>query len=75
MQDNDSSLDVAFDNSASIAAMRVIVDERQIAIFARRVRNLEEGNLSASDGGQESTDDVASVLLSSGEVNASKGKN
>lgn len=74
MQNNDSPLDIGLDDSGSIASMGVVIDQREVVILARGVRDLEESDFSARDGGEESTDDVAGILLGEGEGNAREGK-
>jgi hypothetical protein len=47
----------------SIAAKRVIVDEREMVVSTRRVADLEVGNLRATPLGKRSRNVVSSILL------------
>lgn len=63
MKNNDSSLDLTFDDTISIGTVRVVVDQSKIVVLATRVVNLEESNLCICCGRKVGTDNVSGILL------------
>lgn len=74
VQNDDSPLDITLDNSGAVASVRVVVDECEIAVLASGIRDLEESDFGASNGGKVGTDDVAGVLLSESQGHACEGE-
>lgn len=68
VNDNHSSLNIAFDQTLAVGAIGHVVDESQVrgllAVAVLNTRDLEVGDLGAGDVGQVGLDDFAGILLS-----------
>ena len=68
VNDNHSSLNIAFDQTLAVGTIGHVVDEGQVrgllAVAVLNTRDLEVGDLGAGDVGQVGLDDFAGILLS-----------
>lgn len=63
MDGDNSPLDIGRIDSTIVGSETIVVDECQVFVVARRIRDFEEGDLSTRDCRKVCTDGVTGVLL------------
>lgn len=63
MNDNDGSLDVGLHQAFVALSMTIVVDQSQILVLARSIRDLEVRNFGTGHERKSGVDDISSILL------------
>lgn len=63
MDDDNSSLDLALHNALTVVLVRIVIDQSEVLVLARRIVDTKICDLTSRHTGKAVWDDIAHVLL------------